>query len=112
MAGLRMRHIRKIYPGGIRMTRILFVLTLAVLLSGCAGIGRQTPGPGFHEEHPKVTITVWSPQEDQSNDNGRWLQTQCDSFAVGAVLISVPIVILFLLVQRFYVEGMSGAVKG
>ena len=71
MAGLPMRHIRKIYPGGIRMTRILFVLTLAVLLSGCAGIGRQTPGPGFHEEHPKVTITVWSPQEDQSNDNGR-----------------------------------------
>ena len=34
------------------------------------------------------------------------------SFAAGAVLISVPIVILFLLVQRFYVEGMSGAVKG
>ena len=33
-------------------------------------------------------------------------------FAAGAVLISVPIAILFLYLQRFYVEGMSGAVKG
>ena len=33
-------------------------------------------------------------------------------FAAGAVLISIPIVILFLYMQRFYVEGMSGAVKG
>ena len=29
-------------------------------------------------------------------------------FAAGAVLISVPIAILFLYLQRFYVEGMSG----
>ena len=33
-------------------------------------------------------------------------------FAAGAVLISIPIAILFLYMQRFYVEGMSGAVKG
>ena len=33
-------------------------------------------------------------------------------FAAGAVLISLPIAILFLYLQRFYVEGMSGAVKG
>ena len=33
-------------------------------------------------------------------------------FAAGAVLISIPIAILFLFMQRFYVEGMSGAVKG
>ncbi len=33
-------------------------------------------------------------------------------FAAGAVLISVPIAILFLCTQKFYVEGMSGAVKG
>ena len=26
--------------------------------------------------------------------------------------ISIPIAILFLFMQRFYVEGMSGAVKG
>ncbi len=33
-------------------------------------------------------------------------------FAAGAVVISIPIAILFLYMQRFYVEGMTGAVKG
>ncbi|MCR4694959.1 MAG: sugar ABC transporter permease [Pseudobutyrivibrio sp.] len=33
-------------------------------------------------------------------------------FAAGAVLVSIPIVILFVALQRFYVEGLSGAVKG
>lgn len=33
-------------------------------------------------------------------------------FAAGALLVSLPIVILFIALQRFYVEGMSGAVKG
>ncbi len=33
-------------------------------------------------------------------------------FAAGAVVISVPIAVLFIFMQRFYVEGMSGAVKG
>ena len=34
------------------------------------------------------------------------------SFAAGAVIISLPIAILFVYMQKFYVEGMSGAVKG
>ncbi len=34
------------------------------------------------------------------------------SFAAGAVLISIPIAILFLIMQRYYVDGVSGAVKG
>ena len=33
-------------------------------------------------------------------------------FAAGAVVISIPIAVLFIYMQRFYVEGMSGAVKG
>lgn len=33
-------------------------------------------------------------------------------FAAGAVVISIPIAFLFIYMQRFYVEGMSGAVKG
>ena len=33
-------------------------------------------------------------------------------FAAGAVIISIPIAILFIYMQRFYVIGMSGAVKG
>ena len=33
-------------------------------------------------------------------------------FAAGAVCVSIPIAILFVYMQQFYVEGMSGAVKG
>jgi len=33
-------------------------------------------------------------------------------FAAGAVLISIPIVILFMSMQKCYQEGVSGAVKG
>jgi arabinogalactan oligomer/maltooligosaccharide transport system permease protein len=33
-------------------------------------------------------------------------------FCAAAVLVSIPISILFLYMQRFYAEGMSGAVKG
>jgi arabinogalactan oligomer/maltooligosaccharide transport system permease protein len=33
-------------------------------------------------------------------------------FAAAAVVVSIPISILFLYMQRFYAEGMSGAVKG
>jgi arabinogalactan oligomer/maltooligosaccharide transport system permease protein len=40
------------------------------------------------------------------------IETYYTQFAAGAVLVSVPIVILFVMLQRYYVEGMSGAVKG
>ena len=33
-------------------------------------------------------------------------------FAAGAVCISVPIAILFVVRQRYYTDGLSGAVKG
>ena len=33
-------------------------------------------------------------------------------FAAGAVIVSIPIAALFIIMQRFYVEGMSGAIKG
>ena len=33
-------------------------------------------------------------------------------FAAGALMVSIPIVILFIVLQRFYVEGLSGSVKG
>ena len=33
-------------------------------------------------------------------------------FAAGAVCVSIPIAILFIYMQKYYAEGMSGAVKG
>ncbi|MBP5332527.1 MAG: ABC transporter permease subunit [Lachnospiraceae bacterium] len=42
----------------------------------------------------------------------RRIDTYYTQFAAGAVLVALPIVILFVWLQRFYVEGLSGAVKG
>lgn len=33
-------------------------------------------------------------------------------FAAGAVCVSIPIVILFIVMQRYYQESMAGSVKG
>lgn len=50
---------------------------------------------------------------------GLWLMLQKEyinnwfaKFAAGAVLVSIPIAILFIVMQRFYQESMSGSVKG
>ncbi|HIX78203.1 MAG TPA: sugar ABC transporter permease [Candidatus Fusicatenibacter merdavium] len=53
-----------------------------------------------------VAIGLWKMLEKEYIDS--WYT----SFAAGAVLISIPIAILFLCLQRFYVDGLSGAVKG
>ena len=42
----------------------------------------------------------------------RRIDTYYTQFAAGAVIVAVPIVILFVWLQRFYVEGLSGSVKG
>ena len=33
-------------------------------------------------------------------------------WAAAAVVVSIPISILFVIMQRFYVDGLTGAVKG
>lgn len=53
-----------------------------------------------------VAIGLWKMLEKEYIDN--WYT----SFAAGAVLISIPIAALFMFLQRYYVDGMSGAVKG
>ncbi|EFA22085.1 ABC transporter, permease protein [Bifidobacterium gallicum DSM 20093 = LMG 11596] len=41
-----------------------------------------------------------------------YIQSWYARFAAGAVLISIPIAILFIVMQRFYTTSMAGAVKG
>lgn len=53
-----------------------------------------------------ISIGLWKMLEKEYIDS--WYT----SFAAGAVLISIPIAILFLCMQKFYVDGVSGAVKG
>lgn len=42
----------------------------------------------------------------------RRIDTYYTQFAAGAILVALPIVILFIWLQRYYVEGLSGSVKG
>ena len=58
-------------------------------------------------------------QENYTASLGLWLMLEKEyintwfgRFAAAAVIISVPIAILFIVMQRFYQESMSGAVKG
>ena len=53
-----------------------------------------------------IAIGLWKMLEKEYIDS--WYT----SFAAGAVLISIPIAALFLYMQRYYVDGLSGAVNG
>ncbi len=53
-----------------------------------------------------IAIGLWNMLQKEYIDN--WYTC----FAAGAVLISIPIAALFLYMQRYYVDGISGAVKG
>lgn len=53
-----------------------------------------------------VAIGLWKMLDKEYIDS--WYT----SFAAGAVLISIPIALLFLKLQKYYVDGMAGAVKG
>ncbi len=53
-----------------------------------------------------VAIGLWRMLEKE------YITKWFTSFAAGAVLISIPISILFLVTQKFYADGLSGAVKG
>ena len=53
-----------------------------------------------------VSIGLWSMLEKEYVDV--WFVRFC----AGAVLISIPIAILFIITQKFYKEAMSGSVKG
>ena len=53
-----------------------------------------------------VSVGLWKMLEKE------YIAKWFTSFAAGAVLISIPISILFMVTQKFYADGMSGAVKG
>ena len=59
-----------------------------------------------YAQYYTVSIGLWKMLEKEYIDS--WYTC----FAAGAVVVSIPIAILFLVTQKFYVEGMSGAVKG
>ncbi|MBR3128182.1 MAG: sugar-binding protein [Solobacterium sp.] len=64
----------------------LFTTGVAVLLgmtmlTGCSKKEDDSAAKPADDGKAAVTVTVWGPQEDQSDDNGKWLQTECEKFA-------------------------------
>jgi arabinogalactan oligomer/maltooligosaccharide transport system permease protein len=61
---------------------------------------------GQDRQYYTVAIGLWTMLEKE------FVEYYYTQFFAGCVIISIPIAILFLIIQRFYVEGVSGAVKG
>lgn len=53
-----------------------------------------------------IGIGLWTMLEAE------FIETYYTQFYAGCVLISIPITILFLITQKYYAEGVTGAVKG
>lgn len=51
------------------------LMTAGVAVTGLTGCGSSQEGA------ENVRLMVWSPQGDQSKDQGEWLQTCCNAFA-------------------------------
>lgn len=70
------------------MKKKILATLLAVALVGTSLVGcgsdkkEETPATGTETpaETIDVALTVWAPQEDQSEENGQWLQTECENF--------------------------------
>ncbi|MFV8382074.1 sugar ABC transporter permease [Corynebacterium hindlerae] len=58
------------------------------------------------QEHYTVSLGLWKMLQKE------YIYDWFARFAAGAVCVSIPIAILFILMQRYYQESMSGAVKG
>ena len=71
-----------------KLAALIMAVLLCASLAACGGSGSSSSsgsGSGGSKETQAaevvdVSVTVWGPQEDQSDDNGKWLQTQCDAF--------------------------------
>ncbi len=62
-------------------------------------MGNETP-------YYTIAIGLWTMLEQE------FVEYYYTQFYAGCVIISIPIAILFLMTQKCYVEGVSGAVKG
>lgn len=69
------------------LAMLLATTMVATAFAGCgskeetSGEATTTETDAAGEEAITATITVWGPQEDQSEDNGNWLKTECEAFA-------------------------------
>ena len=61
---------------------------------------------GDKYENYTVSIGLWTMLEKE------FVQNWYTRFAAGAVCVSIPIALLFIVMQKYYTDGLSGSVKG
>lgn len=61
---------------------------------------------GQDRDYYTVAIGLWAMLQKE------FIEYYYTTFFAGCIIITIPAVILFVFIQRFYVEGVSGAVKG
>jgi arabinogalactan oligomer / maltooligosaccharide transport system permease protein len=61
---------------------------------------------GQDRSYYTVAIGLWTMLQKE------FMEYYYTTFFAGCVIISIPIAILFIFTQKFYVEGVTGAVKG
>ena len=60
----------------------------------------------IRDRYYTVAVGLWNMLEKENITN------YYTRFAAGAVIVSIPIAILFLSIQKYYMESNAGAVKG
>ena len=61
---------------------------------------------GSDAKYYTVAIGLWNMLEKEN------IYQWYTRFAAGAVCVSIPIAILFIITQKYYAEGLAGSVKG
>lgn len=61
---------------------------------------------GDKYENYTVAVGLWTMLQKE------YIQTWFTRFTAGAVCVSIPIALLFVFTQKYYVDGLSGSVKG
>ena len=70
--------------------KVLSLMLAALMATSLVGCGKSadtktssatSASASSTEEAIEATITVWSPQEDQAEENGNWLGNMCNKFA-------------------------------
>ena len=61
---------------------------------------------GDNYKNYTVALGLWTMLQRE------FITTWYTRFAAGAVIVSIPIALLFIVMQKYYVEGLSGSVKG
>lgn len=65
-----------------RVVSVFLATAMAVtLLGGCGSKKEESKNDEGSTGPVKATMTVWGPQEDQSEESGAWLQKTCEAFA-------------------------------